>query len=70
MPYWWHMVYVTSLRTRLRGLRRIVMTRQNDPDMDKFPNDPIETALVIVTTIAVIAGIFALAYLARLNGVI
>jgi hypothetical protein len=36
--------------------------------MGKFPNDPIETIILIATSIAVIGGIYALVYLARING--
>lgn len=38
--------------------------------MDKFPNDPLETIILLVTTLAVIGGIYSLVYLARINGAI
>ena len=38
--------------------------------VDKFPNDPLETLVLIVTSIGVIGGIYALVYLARINGAI
>ena len=38
--------------------------------MDKFPNDPIETIILFVASIGVIGGIYALVYLARVNGAI
>ena len=38
--------------------------------MDKFPNDPLETLILIVASIGVIGGIYALVYLARINGAI
>ena len=39
-------------------------------EVDKFPNDPLETLVLIVTSIGVIGGIYALVYLARINGAI
>ena len=38
--------------------------------MDKFPNDPLETIILLVTAVGVIGGIYALVYLARVNGAI
>jgi len=38
--------------------------------MDKFPNDPLETLVLIAASIGVIGGIYALVYLARVNGAI
>ena len=50
-------------------LANLVLRPRSD-DMDKFPNDPLETLILIVTSIGVIGGIYALVYLARINGAI
>jgi hypothetical protein len=49
-------------------MARQPMTTPRQPAMDKFPNDPIETIILFVTSIGVIGGIYALVYLARING--
>ena len=38
--------------------------------MDKFPNDWIEGIVLMVASIGVLGGIYALVYLARINGAI
>ena len=39
-------------------------------NVDRFPNDPLEVAVLIVATIGIAGGLFSLWYLAHINGAI
>lgn len=45
-------------------------TRKKLCDPEPFPNDPLEWAIILVAGLGVGGGIFALLYLAKLNGAI
>ena len=60
----------TLLQPAELGLRPTAELHREPRKVDKFPNDPLETLVLIVTSIGVIGGIYALVYLARINGAI
>lgn len=47
-----------------RQLASLALKRRSD-DMDRFPNDPLETAILIVTSIAIAGGVYMLWHLSQ-----
>jgi hypothetical protein len=43
---------------------------KHDPIADRFPNDWLEALILFVTGVGVFGGIYALVYLAHVNGAI
>ena len=45
-------------------LASLVLSPRSD-DMDRFPNDPLETAILVIASIGIAGGLFSLWYLAQ-----